>query len=148
MVSILSLISNSSRPLSKPLRNVLSAPTTVGITVTIIFHSFLSSLAKSKYLFIFSLSFIFYLWPDGRQNPQNSKVFFFLIKTMSGLLAGIRRFVCISRSQRMLCVSFSRTDFGFVHIPLGSMVKFQFLSQLPVNRLSRSVVSSLVLLLR
>ena len=51
MVSILPLISNSSRPLSNPLGTVPSAPITIGITVTSIFHSILTSLARPKYFF-------------------------------------------------------------------------------------------------
>ena len=61
MVSSHPLISLSSSNLSKPLRIVPSAPITTGITVTLIFHNFLSYLAKSKYLPLCSLSSIFAL---------------------------------------------------------------------------------------
>ena len=37
--------------------------------------------------------------------------------------------------------------FWFVHIPLGSMVKFQFLAQFPVNRHNHPVVPQLKLIL-
>ena len=56
------LLSNSSGPLSNPLGTVPSALTTIGIShlhVTQLFHF---SIAKPKYLLIFSLSFIFTLW--------------------------------------------------------------------------------------
>ena len=56
MVSILPLISNSSSLSSKLLGTVPRAPTTIGITFTLIFQSFFSSLARSRYLSIFSLS--------------------------------------------------------------------------------------------
>ena len=46
-------ISNSSIALSKLLRTVPCAPITTGITFTYIFQSFLSSLARSKYLSLF-----------------------------------------------------------------------------------------------
>ena len=52
-VWILSLISNSSCPLSKPLGTVLSAPTIIGNSVIIMFYSFFISQARSKYLYIF-----------------------------------------------------------------------------------------------
>ena len=52
MVSTHPPISNS----FKPLGIVPSAPITIGITVTFMFHSFFSSLAKSKYLSLLSLS--------------------------------------------------------------------------------------------
>ena len=38
--------------------------------------------------------------------------YFLLIITRSGLQAGVRWFACISKSQRILCVSFSWTDSG------------------------------------
>ena len=55
MVLILPLISNSSNLFSKPLGTVLSASLTICTTITFNFHSFLSSLARSKYLSLFSL---------------------------------------------------------------------------------------------
>ena len=78
MVSILPLISNSSTPFTNPLENIPSAPITIGITVTLMFHSFLSSLAKSKYKFFFSLSFILISGSPERQSPLDDK-FFFLV---------------------------------------------------------------------
>ena len=53
------LISNSSWPLTKPLGTIPSAPITIGITITFMFDSFLSSLARSKYSSFFdSLSVV------------------------------------------------------------------------------------------
>ena len=51
-------ISNS----SKPLDIVAITPVIIGTTVIIMFHSFISSLATSKYLSLFWLSLIFPLW--------------------------------------------------------------------------------------
>ena len=62
MVSIPPLILNSYSPLFKPMWIVPSELNTTGITVNLIFHNFLNSLASSKYLFIISLSFISTLW--------------------------------------------------------------------------------------
>ena len=46
-----------------------------------------------------------------RQNLRDDKFFFFLlINTWSGLLTGIRWSACISKSKRILCDSFFRTD--------------------------------------
>ena len=39
-----------------------SAPTTIGITITFMIHSFFISLARFRHLSIFSLSFIFNQW--------------------------------------------------------------------------------------
>ena len=78
MVLIHSLIFNFSSPLSKPLRVVPSTPITTGITVTLMFHSFLDSPARSKYLSYFSLSLIFHCvsrW-DGKIHNMASSLFF------------------------------------------------------------------------
>ena len=61
MLSIHYLIFNSTSPLSNHLGTVPSAPITIGITVTLVFDSFLSSLAKYKHLPLFSFSLIFFL---------------------------------------------------------------------------------------
>ena len=57
MVSTRPSISNPSRPLTKPLRIVPRAPITIEITVTLMFHSFFSRLARYKYLSMFPFSF-------------------------------------------------------------------------------------------
>ena len=49
--------------------------------------------------------------------------------TSSGHLPRIRWTLCISKYQRILCVSFSRTGTGLL---FGGMVKFQFLSLFPL----------------
>ena len=61
MISIRPLISKSSSPFTKPLWIVSSALITVGITVTFIFHTFFSSLARSSYLRFFFLVLLFSL---------------------------------------------------------------------------------------
>ena len=104
------LISNFSWLFAKPLRIVPSAPTTISITVTLMFHSFFSSPARSKYLSIFSLSFIFTVWSAGTVKSLRSVVLFFIIIDLQGSgqdLAGIPFF--ISKSLGILYVSFSRT---------------------------------------
>ena len=115
MVSILPQISNSSSFLSEPFGTIPSGPITIGITVTLMFHTSFSSLARFKYLPIFFTFFHFH------SVNQNSKIlytassllffsgFFLLINCRFGLL---RWCICISKSQRILCISFSRTDSG------------------------------------
>ena len=100
-----------------------TAPTRNVIIVTFMFHSFFffSFLARSKYLSIFLLSFIFILWSAG---TARSTSFFFLFSTRSGLLAEIEWSVYISNSQRIFGIPFSRTDsslciynFNLLHFP-------------------------------
>ena len=55
------LISSFLSLFSRPLRTIPKTPTSIGISVTFMFHIFFfySSLARSKYLYIILLSFIF-----------------------------------------------------------------------------------------
>ena len=63
MVSTYFLIFKSSSPFTQHFGIVLSTSITIGILVTFIFYSFLSSLARSKFLSLFSFSLIFFsLW--------------------------------------------------------------------------------------
>ena len=77
---------------------------------------FSSSLAMSWYLSFFSLSFSFTLWLD-----RNSKVHDLA-----------RWSVCISKSQKSLCLIFW-DGFRFMHKPHVHMVKFKLLAQYPVD---------------
>ena len=113
IVSTRPLTSKSSRPFNNPLVIVPKAPITIGTIVTFMFHSFFNSLARSMYLSFFSLSFRFILWSAGTTKSTALQILFFffflLIIIRSGLLAGIRWSVCMIKSHRSLCVSFSRT---------------------------------------
>ena len=88
----------SCRPLKKPLVTVPKAPIIIGIIVTFMFHSFFHSLARSRYLSLFSHSFRFILWSAGTAKSTNLQIFFsffflfflLLIFMRSGLLADIR----------------------------------------------------------
>ena len=106
MVSIFLLIFSSSNILG----TVPLTTSTVGITVPFMFLSIFSSQARSKNLSIFSIPFIF---TPEQQNPLNGKLsflFLLLINIRSGLLAEISWSVCISKSLRILCISFFRTN--------------------------------------
>ena len=108
VVSIRLLISKSSSPFTNPLVTVSSAPITTGITVTFMFY-FFSSLARSRYLSLFSLSFNFTLWSAGTARYTIQQVlvylffsfFFFFLLTIawSGRLSEIKWSVCIWKSQ-------------------------------------------------
>ena len=72
MVSTRPLILKSSCPSANPSVTVLSVPIAIDITVTFIFHSFFSSLARSRYLPFFSLSFSFIPWLAGTTKAHYS----------------------------------------------------------------------------
>ena len=109
--------------------NVLSAPITLGIIVTFSFHSFffLISLAKSRYLSLFTLFFNY----DGRllgwQSLLFGSFFFFFFFCNYHYLVDIKWSLCISRSQRIL------DRLKVVHIALIRFIKFQFLAQFPAD---------------
>ena len=65
IVSIRPPTSKYSRPFKNLLVIVPNAPITIGTIVTFMFHSFFNSLARSRYLSFFSLSFRFILWSAG-----------------------------------------------------------------------------------
>ena len=114
--------------LNMPLGIVPSASITIVITVTFMFHSFFSSLARYKYLPLFS-SLISTLWSAGTVQSTIQQVlvfFFFFSLSRSGLLTGIKWSVCISKSQRMFCISFSRADSSscIYHQAVGSNFLF------------------------
>ena len=67
-VLIRPLISNSTSPLSKPLRTIPSASVTIGIIFIVMLLNFFSSLARCKHLFLFLLSLIFPLLSSETQN--------------------------------------------------------------------------------
>ena len=67
--------SKSSRPFNNPLVIVPKAPITIGTIVTSMFHTFFNSLARSRYLSFFSLSFRFILWSSRTANFADSLFF-------------------------------------------------------------------------
>ena len=94
IVSTLPLITKSSSPCTNPMVTVPSAPISLGITVTFMFHRFFfSSPSKSRYLSLFSL------WVLPRHQPEQQSplfgsssfflfffFFFFLLLTIIGLV--------------------------------------------------------------
>ena len=150
MVSTRPLISKSSNSYTSLLVTVPRAPITLGITVTFMFHNFFNSLARSRYLFFFSLSFYSVVsWDSKVHNSAGSLLFIYFLKiiTRSGRLAEIggislhlkipEEFVCLVLHDRC----------WVVHIPFVRMVKFKLLAQFPVDHLAQPVVYSLILFL-
>ena len=111
MVSTRPTTSKSSNPFSNPLVTAPNAPITISIIVTCMFHSFsIPKQGRGTYPSFHILSFLFCGRP-GQQSRLFCKFsfFFLLIIIKSGLLAGIRWSVCMLKSYRSLCVTFSRT---------------------------------------
>ena len=148
MVSTRPPTSKSSSPFSNTLVTIPNALITIGIIFTCMFHSFFNSQARSRYLSFFSHSFNFILWSAGTAESTILQVLFFLLIIIrSGLLAEIRRSVYMSKSQRTLCVLFSRTGAGLCVYHFVCMVKFKFLAHLPVDHLTHQVVSIIIIII-
>ena len=77
-VSTHPVISKSSSPCSNPLVIVPRAPITTAIIITFMFHSFFNSLARLRYLFLFSHSFNFALRSTGTAESTILQVLTFL----------------------------------------------------------------------
>ena len=138
-------ISNSFSPFSKPLLILPSAPITIGITVTHMFHSFFSSFARSKYLFLFSFSLIF--TQDSKVHNSAGCLFFF-VNFYKVLSSGRSYVICLyfqipENFEHLILLD----GFWFVHIRFVCMVKFCFLAQFSADHFPYLVVSSLVLFL-
>ena len=147
IVSIRPPTSKSSGPFNNPLVIVPNAPITIGTIVTFMFYSFFNSLARSRYLSFFSLSFRFILWSAGTAKSTILQILFLLLIVMrSGPLAGMRWSVCMS--HRSLCVSFSRTGDGLCiyHLFVWSMVFHWSLSDSQSPQVSRTLLSILAVL--
>ena len=128
IVSTHPLISKSSSHFINPLATVPRTPIIIGINVTFMFHSVFNSLASSRYLSFFSLSFNFTLWSSEAAKFTILQVlFFWLIIIRSGRLADIRWCVCMLKSHRSLCVSLSKTDAGLCIYHLFVWVNLNFL---------------------
>ena len=157
MVSTRPLISKSSSPYNNPLVTVPKAP--IGIIVTFMFHCLFNSLAKSKYNPCFYILSISLCGPPGQQSPQFCEFSILsLIIIRSGCLTEIWWSVCISKSQRSLCVSFSGTDSGLYiyHLFVSSNVNFLHDSRwinlptklcLVLNSFCANLLHSLIILL-
>ena len=79
MVFTRPLISKSSTPCTNSLVTVPTVPIVIIFIITFIFHSFYSYLARSEYLFLFSLSFSFILWSAGMAWSNFQRVLLFFI---------------------------------------------------------------------
>ena len=105
----------------------------IGTIVTVMFHSFFNSLARSCQLSYFSHYFSLSLLSSRNSNVYNfaNSLFFLLTIIRSGLLAENKWSVCMSKSHRSLCVLFSRVAAGLYiyHLFLRSNLNFLQISQ-------------------
>ena len=82
--------SKSSMPFNNLLVTVPNAPITTGTIVTFMFHNFFNSLARSRYLSFFSLSFRFILWSAGTAKSTILQILFLFCWLLWGLIFWLR----------------------------------------------------------
>ena len=142
MVSILPLISNCPNLFSNHLGTIQSARSRNDNIFTRMFHTLLSSLARSKYLYIFSLFFLFTLCStETVTSSWQQSLLFFRHVNSSGRHSVIHMHLKIP--ENFMCFIF-QNGFWFVYLPFDSMVK-SFV-QSPLSPLFHSVMRCLVLL--
>ena len=128
IVSIRPLISKSCRPFINPLETVPSVTTITDINDTFMFYNFIISRARFRYLFFFSLSFIFTLWSTGTVLSTIQQVSFFCWRLL-GLVVGPRLDdPFVSQNPREVCVS--HFPGGIYHFFAWTNLKFLNNSQL------------------
>ena len=128
MVSNRPLISNSSSPSTIFLMILSSAPFTTGITVASMFNHFFQFLSQEQVL-IFLLAFFQFYSVICRDSKVNNMVGSLLLLTIirTGRLAEVGWSVCLWKSQKSFCVSFSITDSGLYINHLFVWWNFNFL---------------------
>ena len=130
MVSTRSPTSKSSSPFNNPLVTVPKAPITIGIIVTFMFHSFFYSLARSRYLYLFSHSFSFILWSAGTAKSTILQIlFFFLLLLLSlGILGHLHFFYLLTSAFKKDPLHWTCTinAFTFYLFSYSSLYALQF----------------------
>ena len=111
---------------------------------------FKNSLARSRYLSFFPLSFSFTLWSAETAKSSTWQVLFFFLFFYyynvwpSGRDKAIRLYLRIP--EKFVRLIF-QDRFWVMHLPFVPMMKSKFLAQFPVDHLSHPVVSSFILFL-
>ena len=148
------LVSRSSSPCINHLENAPRATIIIGILITFMFHSlfFIVYFQFPRKVEVFMLLFTFFhfysvISRDSKVHNSASSLFFgsFIDNHYvwsSGRDKGIRLNLKIPVDFVRLIL---QDRFGVVYIPFFRIVKFQFLSQFPVDHLAHSVVPCLIL---
>ena len=118
---------------------------TIGITVTFMFNSFFSSLARSRYSSLFSLSFSFTLGQPEQQSLLFGRFSFFCWLLLGLVFWPRLSDPFVSQNPWELCVSIFLDRFWVMHIAFVWVVKFKILAQFLMDHLAHPVVSGVIL---
>ena len=147
MVSTCPLIFKSSHSCTNPLVTVPSAPITIGITITFMFHCF-SVLKQDLGIYLF-FSFPSVL-PCGQSEWQSSLFgrFSFIVDSHQVWLSGRDKVICFCLKIPEDFVDLILHDgLRVAHIVFDRMVKFKLLVKFSVNHLLHLIVSYAVFVL-
>ena len=148
MVSARPPPSESYSPFNHPLVTVPKAPITIGIIVTLMFHSFFQFPSKVEVLILLFTFFEFYSL-DKRYNK---------VHNFASSLSFVDYYKVCSSDRDQAIRLYAKVSWELVrvihwdscwvvHLPFVRMVQFQFLVHISVDHLTHLVVSSLLLLL-
>ena len=125
MVSTCPLISKFSSPFTNTWVIVLSVSIPIGITATFMFHSFLSFLARSRYLSLFSLSLNYILWSAEIISIISFPFCFYIFylfesygqqAILSKLYTPDLFYQCIETNKFMVCKTIYQSLFIYIYI--------------------------------
>ena len=142
MVSIRPVISKSSCPCTNPLMTVPRTPITIGIIVTHMFYSFFISLARWRYLFLFSHDFISLCGLPRQQSPQYCSIIIIIYSLeffTSALADGFSLELSDSKSLQV-----SRTRLRILAV-LSNAIVWIVSTRLPTPKSSRPFSNPLVI---
>ena len=98
-------IVTSRLPITNSLKIALIAPVTVKITITFMFHSFFSSLTRSKNFSVFPISLVFTLLSARTVKSTNRPQVTFILLTVTWSSRLTRIWWSLSQNPRELCAS-------------------------------------------
>ena len=127
MVSSRLLISKSSSPRTSLLVNVRSVPITIDITSLSCSTVFRFNSKVNVFISVFAFFQFYLVVSRGCKVPNSAHLLCLLTITRSGRLGEIRWSVWISKSEKILCVSFSWTDSGLCIYHLFVWLDFNIL---------------------
>ena len=153
MFSICLLYYNSCSRFSRSLGIVWRAPSTIGITLTIILQSFLGSVhqfSSRVQVFVYHFAFFYFhsltLRRNSKVNNNTSSPFFVDYYKVWSLDWDYVIHLNLKIPEEFVRL-IGRDRFWVVHITFVRMIKYKFLAQFPVNPIAHPVVFSLILIL-
>ena len=127
--------------------SVPSAPTIIGINVTVMIHRFFSSLARSKFLYLFSICSIFILWSARKAKSTIWQVLIFCWLSLALVVLQGLADPFVSQNPREVYASHYPGRIIGCEYSTCSYDQIRFFAQLPANCFYYPLVSRFILFL-